>query len=94
MMGDMKDRYGEKEGERVAYATATQQAHAVRKSPKKFRTPEGVKAARLKHSAVRQPPKALKKTAAWPETMTREQAVAAAEMAKQASTPLDVTWRQ
>lgn len=63
MMGEMKKRYGEKEGERIAYAVATQQAHAVRKSPKGFRTPEGVREARLKHDAVRRAPKELRKTA-------------------------------
>lgn len=33
----------------VAYAVATQQAHKVGKSPKKFRTSEGVRAAKAKH---------------------------------------------
>jgi tryptophan synthase alpha subunit len=45
----------------VAYAVATQQAHKVKKSPKGFRTPEGVATARAK---MHRPLKEYQKTAA------------------------------
>jgi hypothetical protein len=37
----------------IAYAIATQQAHKVGKSPKDFRTPQGVREARQKYDAPR-----------------------------------------
>lgn len=49
MMGEMQDRYGADRGKQIAYATATQQAHKVRKSPKAFRTTGGVRTALRKH---------------------------------------------
>jgi len=47
--GDVQSRYGEREGKSVAYAIATQQAHATGKSPKGFRTSEGVAKAKAKY---------------------------------------------
>jgi hypothetical protein len=58
---DLIDRYGEKRGKSIAYAIATQQAHKVKKSPKGFRTPQGVLEAKAKMSG---PIKEYKKTAA------------------------------
>jgi hypothetical protein len=46
---DLTERYGEKRGKSIAYAIATQQAHKVKKSPKGFRTPTGVRVAKAKH---------------------------------------------
>jgi len=55
-------QYGsEAEAKRVAFATATQQAHKVGKSPKGFRTSEGVREAKAKHG---KPMKSYRKTAA------------------------------
>jgi hypothetical protein len=54
------DQYGEKKGKSIAYAIATQQAHKVKKSPKGFRTPEGVRAAKAKFD---KPLKEYQKTA-------------------------------
>jgi hypothetical protein len=59
MMADMKDRYGEEKGKQIAYAVATQQGHAVKKTPKDFRTPQGVREAKAKFDS----PKEMKKTA-------------------------------
>jgi len=70
MMESMKEQYGDKKGQAVAYATATQQAHAVKKSPKKFKTPEGVRVAKAKY----QHPKEMRKTA-WAPTLTTDQAI-------------------
>ncbi|NQU76991.1 MAG: hypothetical protein HQ546_11825, partial [Planctomycetes bacterium] len=60
LMDSMSDTYGAEEAERVAYATATQQAHKVGKSPKGFRTPEGVRTAKRKHN---RPTEEYRKTA-------------------------------
>jgi len=57
--GDVSERYGKKKGKSVAYAIATQQAHALKKSPKGFRTPEGVRTAKKKYDE----PGEMKKTA-------------------------------
>ena len=51
-----------------AYAVATQQAHKVGKSPKKFRTAEGVATAKAK---MRGPVKEYRKTAAFDEARVR-----------------------
>jgi len=57
---DLIERYGEKKGKSIAYALATQQAHKVKKSPKGFRTPTGVRVAKAKHD---KPMKEYRKTA-------------------------------
>jgi hypothetical protein len=57
---DLTERYGEKRGKSIAYAIATQQAHKVKKSPKGFRTPTGVRVAKAKHD---RPLKEYRKTA-------------------------------
>ena len=57
--GDVLSRYGDKDGKSVAYAIATQQAHAVKKSPSDFRTSAGVVTARRKYDT----PKQMQKTA-------------------------------
>lgn len=56
---DVESRYGAEKGKSVAYALATQQAHATGKSPKKFRTAAGVREAKAKHDE----PKNMRKTA-------------------------------
>lgn len=58
----LRARYGDEKGKSIAYAIATQQAHKVGKSPKKFRTPEGMREARRK---FRKPMKEYRKTAMW-----------------------------
>ncbi len=64
IMDSTKDQYGEAKGKQVAYALATQQAHATGKSPKKwkgkpFGTPEGKREAKKKYDD----PKDMKKSA-------------------------------
>ena len=54
-----KSQYGSKDGKSAAYAIATQQAHALKKSPKGFKTAKGVRAAKRKYDD----PKDMKKTA-------------------------------
>jgi len=56
---ETEKEYGPDKGESVAYALATQQAHSMNKSPKGFRTPEGVFEARSKYRN----PEEYKKTA-------------------------------
>lgn len=58
---DLMDRYGEEKGKQIAYALATQQAHKVGKSPKGFRTTQGVHQAKSK---LDKPVKEYQKTAA------------------------------
>lgn len=58
--GELGKTYGKKDAKSVAYAIATQQAHKVGKSPKGFRTPEGVREAKRKHHL---PMKEYQKTA-------------------------------
>lgn len=64
LMPEMKKQYGEEKGEQVAFATATQMAHKVGKSPKTFvskqtgkkepfGTPEGKRAAKMKFDKPR-----------------------------------------
>lgn len=59
--GDVQEKYGPEKGKQVAYAIATQQAHAVGKSPKDFRTPQGVHEAKQKYD---EPKSEYQKTAA------------------------------
>jgi hypothetical protein len=59
--GSLTERYGDKKGKSIAYAIATQQAHKVGKSPKGFRTTEGVREAKQKFD---KPKKEYQKTAA------------------------------
>lgn len=59
--GDLQERYGEKRGKQIAYAVGVQQAHKVGKSPKGFRTPQGVRTAKAKMTG---PVKEYRKTAA------------------------------
>jgi hypothetical protein len=59
--GDTKKGYGKKDGKSIAYAIAVQQAHKMGKSPKKFRTPEGMRVAKQKFDL---PKKEYRKTAA------------------------------
>ncbi len=55
LLPQMRKQYGsEREATSVAFATATQQAHKVGKSPKGFRTPEGVREAKMKHGRPRE----------------------------------------
>jgi hypothetical protein len=68
--GDTKDQYGKKRGKSVAYAIAVQQAHKLGKSPKKFRTPTGVRVAKRKFDM---PKKEYQKTAASMEDIKRYQ---------------------
>ena len=56
---ETKKEYGPEKGKSVAYALAAQQAHTLNKSPKGFRTPEGVAEAKSKYNN----PKEYKKTA-------------------------------
>lgn len=58
--GSLTERYGEKRGKSIAYAIATQQAHKVGKSPKGFRTSQGVQTAKRKFD---KPVKEYQKTA-------------------------------
>lgn len=51
--GDLTDRYGKEKGERVAWAIATQQAHALKKSPKSWGTAEGRRDAKAKYTTPR-----------------------------------------
>jgi hypothetical protein len=48
LLPEMEQRYGSEKGKQVAYAVATQMAHKVKKSPKDFRTPTGVREAKAK----------------------------------------------
>ena len=59
---ETKKEYGKEKGERVAYAVATQQAHAKGKSPKRYGTPEGRAEAKDKHE---EPEKMQEKAAMW-----------------------------
>ncbi|MFH1834330.1 MAG: hypothetical protein ABH877_04835 [bacterium] len=62
IMKQTQGQYGsDAEAKSIAYATATQQAHKVGKSPKGFRTSEGVQVAKAKHD---RPTKEYQKTAA------------------------------
>jgi len=86
-----QNEYGDKEGKSVAYAIATQQAHAVKKSPKGFKTPTGVRVAKRKYSD----PKAMKKTAAkrpytWLDADALDLQSQLEERVKTLSTPLKV----
>lgn len=45
---DLIERYGEKKGKSIAYALAVQQGHKVKKTPKDFRTAQGVREAKAK----------------------------------------------
>lgn len=58
--GDLKERYGEKRGKQIAYAIGVQQAHKVGKSPKGFRTAQGMRTAKAKMTS---PVKEYRKTA-------------------------------
>lgn len=51
--GDLIARYGKEKGERMAWAVATQQAHALKKSPKSWGTAEGRRDARAKYPTPR-----------------------------------------
>lgn len=60
LMSEMKDQYGSDKGKQVAYATATQQAHKLGKTPKSgagprgtFGTPSGKRTALRKHDRPR-----------------------------------------
>lgn len=66
--GETKDLYGSKRGKQVAYAIATQQAHRLGKSPKGFRTSQGIRTAKAKFD---QPKAEYKKTAAFADEMAR-----------------------
>lgn len=59
IMESTSKQYGDKKGKQVAFAIATQQAHATGKSPKDFRTSEGVHTAKKKYDE----PENMKKTA-------------------------------
>lgn len=59
--GELTGKYGDKQGKSVAYAIAVQQAHKLGKSPKGFRTSQGVRTAKKKFSL---PKKEYRKTAA------------------------------
>lgn len=61
-MPEMRETYGKDKAKQVAFATATMQAHRVKKTPKGYGTPEGRHEARRKHD---KPMEEYQKTAMW-----------------------------
>lgn len=59
---ETEEQYGKEKGERVAYAVATQQAHAKGKSPKGYGTRKGREKAKRKHD---EPGEMQDKAAMW-----------------------------
>lgn len=86
--GDTKDQYGKKKGKSVAYAIAVQQAHKLGKSPKKFRTPTGVRVAKRKFDM---PKKEYQKTAAGAGAATVGRGLRGAVLGPQVSLMTDRT---
>jgi hypothetical protein len=58
--GDIQKQYGSEKGKQVAYAISVQQAHKLSKSPKRFKTSQGVRTAKRK---LNLPRKEYQKTA-------------------------------
>lgn len=67
LMPEMQKQYGKKKGKQVAFATATQMSHRLRKTPKGFGTAAGKREAKAKFD---KPLREYKKTAG--DIMTEE----------------------